>query len=164
MSSRITLLKQTLLTEAATMKKPAYNFDTAKSLCVIRHPDEINEFPEHGIYLGERIWKPINTTRTVFNVDIKTYVQGVVEYGTSTDDNQSEENEAIDLYTGDLALFYSSIMSKYINDATNKWNISFDNGPLKFSPPVIGVGEGKNKAAVICEFHILLHNVKGITG
>lgn len=162
MSSAIQQLKTILITEGQSITQAnGYNTDIASVVPALRAPDVITKFPELGIFLGQRTFRQKDTERKIFDVDIRTHLQGVVSFDTSTDDGQTKLDEELEKFMQDMAKFISTIMSKYIN-ADPKWNISFDNGAPEFFP-FPAVGKMQNKGVIITEFIVKLRNVEGIT-
>lgn len=151
--SRTEAMLSEIITEFQTISVAnGYRTTPARVINSIRDIDKIANFPEIGIELGEERMTPIDDKWTVFDTTVEVFVVGSASANSAIDYDASELTTATEALRHDIKRIVYSIMSKYINGAASKWNVT----PKQTitTTPVMGLGENRNKAYVVTSFTV----------
>jgi hypothetical protein len=121
----------------------------------IRHPDEIQTYPEIGIELGDETLETKDTNWTVFDSVVPVVVVGAVKCDTDLTNNSTKLLAETEKLVHDMKRVVATIMRKYII-ATNAWNVVPEKN-IVFAR-LAGAGEKRNIAAVYTTFQIRIRN------
>jgi hypothetical protein len=119
----------------------------------VRPPDQITAFPEIAFELGPFETRPLGSNRDVFDVYAHVFLVATVKSNTTVSAPAQEPllfEQSISL-AHDIQRKIASLMTAYVNDSSNKWNIELKENKLEIIP-VLGLGEKRNIGLIQTEF------------
>jgi hypothetical protein len=131
--------------------------DVAQVIPTIRHVDEIIDFPEIGIELGDETVTCVDDNWTVFHSVVPVVVIGSIKCETDTNNPSTNLSAAGEALLHDMKRIVTALMAKYVNQSTpGPWNI-IPTKEMKYAR-VPGLGEKRNITLIGVEFQLRIRN------
>ena len=157
-NSRLESALDTIVTSLKGITQAQGYRNTVKNVVKgIRPVDMIADFPEIGIELGRSVIKPLNDARTVYDEIAQVIVAAAVSANTdatnSPEDMQNLYSSAESMVHDLKKKICTEILTDYVNDSTNKFNVEMSANELGFERYVI-YGMPHTVAVVTTEFRL----------
>jgi hypothetical protein len=160
--SRYELAKNDIMNEFASISTDnGYRNNIASVVRALRHPDNINQFPEIGVVVPQMSVKGLDSGWSSFDTICDVFVQGVVSAKDSMKVDQLELQASVDSLASDMQRVVGELMTKYINTfqgdgIDRRWNIL--PSAIRIST-FTDFGQKQNKGVVLVEFQIQLRSM-----
>jgi hypothetical protein len=157
MTSRLKTLKDDLYEELLTVTAAnGYNLTPNQVLRSIRHPNDVQDFPELAFECGFERIKTTDSAWGVFDSVVPVFIVATVKAATDLTDDPVLKEAAVEAARHDLKRLVATIIKKYANIESHTWCFLPDNtNGLSFGA-LVGEGMPSNVAMVGVDFNVLL--------
>lgn len=162
--SRFELAKNDILAEFALINEDnGYRTASVKVVNAIRRIDHITSQlasgqAEIGVQLGKSMVSGLGQNWTSFESVVDVWVQAVIQTKTSSNDDATILNTAVEALRQDVLKVCGVLITKYINNFKGRWN--FLPNPIEVIPS-FDLGDKGNVGGVALKFQIQLRSLDG---